>query len=592
MESFHRFISQYVPWFWPVIAWVIALLGLIVILAFPAYFVIFPLARSLRESVSAYLTRLLSKHAEELQKRRTSMEALVAGFEQNSQLTNLPERTIRLEAAVTGFSAIARRLNAQLTHFRETPDRFQHVAEDLVSASMKATPPSVPELPSLNQLSVQHGSLRTSKARLAVSSGILLGLISVNTGMLGQILRALNFIPHDLEYFGIKLYLILAFLLTLIEAGLGYVHTAGRPPAEQRQPVAVWPLVAVALAILIAGVEGFFYSQVAPNRDALFPIPIGFEVRQGSLFFSWGAALVLALFGLGSIWSQSLERITQSAHDFPAFLARLSKQRTRYATACERSEKSIRHVHDEVEEARQSLQSGAEQANSIEVSIQRVRDEAAACKEPLVPHRLTSAEVYHFMQLSGLWLMLTCFLTLIIMGTAFYAFGSILSYVPSAAAALGIGGGFLVLGFLFPRGDLLLHGTGTRRLVVSGSPWRGEIVLTLAGFITVALVAVIWRVRLARPQVAIWILLYLLGGFLTAAASQAVATSKGLRLWFHRCGHVLRSLVEGLVRIAVRVVLGIVFVIEVLALGFAAPIFLLRGRELPSLQLQSPAVQP
>jgi hypothetical protein len=586
MESIHRFISQYVPWFWPVIAWVIALLGLVVILALPAYFVIFPLARSLRASVSAYLTRLLSRQADERQSRRASMEALVKEFEQNSGLTNLPERTIRLEAAVTGFSAIARTLNVQLTRFRETPGRFEHVAGELVSATVKVTPSPVPDPPPAQQLFVQHGSLRTAKVRLAVSSVILLALISVNTGMLGQILRALNFIPHDLEYFGIKLYVILAFILTLVEAGLGYVHTAGRPTADESERISVWPVVAVALAVLIAGVEGFFYSLVAPSKDALVAIPIGFEVKQGSLFFLWGAALVLALFGLGSIWSRSLERISQSADHFPALVRRLSKHRAKYATACGRGENSVRHIYDEVENARKALQSGAEQANIIEVSIHRVQNEATACKtEPLAPHEQTSTEVYHFMQLSGIWLMITSFLSCIVIGTGFYAFGYTFPRIPSASAALGIAASFLVLGFLFPRGDLVLDGTANRRLVVSGSLWRERTALTLAVFITAMLVAVIWRARFAHYQVALWILLYLLGGFLTAAASQAVATSKGLRLWFHRSGHVLHSLLEGLMRIIVRIVLGIVFVIEVLALGFAAPIFLLRGRELPSLQL-------
>jgi hypothetical protein len=65
----------------------------------------------------------------------------------------------------------------------------------LTDAASKVAP-VFPDLPSADQLAAQHGSLRTAKTRLIVSSVILIALISVNTGMLGQILRDIGFIPH------------------------------------------------------------------------------------------------------------------------------------------------------------------------------------------------------------------------------------------------------------------------------------------------------------------------------------------------------------------------------------------------------------
>src|SRR5260370_12841144 len=225
----------------------------------------------------------------------------------------------------------------------------------MTDAAAKAAP-AFPNIPASDQLSVQHGSLRTAKVRLFVSSVILFALISVNTGMLGQILRDLGFIPHDLVYFGVPLYLVFAFILTLAEAGLGYVHTTGRPSPDEPSRVAVWPAIAVCFAVVIACVEGFFYSQVAPSRASLVDLPIGFQIKQGTLFFLWGATLVLVLFALGTIWSTSLERITRSADHFPDLVRRLSRYREKFSAAGDRAAKNAGHLTEQVETVRQTLQ--------------------------------------------------------------------------------------------------------------------------------------------------------------------------------------------------------------------------------------------
>lgn len=98
-----------------------------------------------------------------------------------------------------------------------------------------------------------------------------------------------------------------------------------------------------------------------------------------------------------------------------------------------------------------------------------------------------------------------------------------------------------------------------------------------------AFTGLLWRVRLTRYYIVLWVLVFLLGASLAATASQALAASKGLQLFFHRCGNLLRDAFEALIRLVVRVALAAVIVIEVIALAFAAPIFLLRGRDLPAI---------
>jgi hypothetical protein len=88
---------------------------------------------------------------------------------------------------------------------------------------------------------------------------------------------------------------------------------------------------------------------------------------------------------------------------------------------------------------------------------------------------------------------------------------------------------------------------------------------------------------MARYQAALWIGILVLGGSLAVAASRVAATGKGLRLWLHSCVNFLLAFMEAVVRVCGRLLLTVIYFVEILALAVAAPIFLLRGRELPSL---------
>ena len=164
-----------------------------------------------------------------------------------------------------------------------------------------------------------------------------------------------------------------------------------------------------------------------------------------------------------------------------------------------------------------------------------------------------------------------------------YAF---LPYVEVKAAwlvSVGLAACFLILGLLLPRGELLLDGTRNRRLIVSGALWRRKTAVTLTVIALTAFGVFLWRVGVTRYQAAFCILLLILCGVLSAAASQASATGKGLRIWLRQWVGVLFAIVEEVLRLSVRIFLAVAFCLEVVALTLAAPAFLARGREVPSL---------
>lgn len=584
MQPLVDFVAQHIPWFWGVMAWSLAIVGLIAIAAIPAYFLLYPISTNVRRGVASYLSRLVARQSAARERRRRAVEALIEDFKDNAGITYVSERLTRLEAAMVSFSEMAKTLKPQLGRVFDLQRAFERVSNNLTESALKAAP-AFPNLPTADQLPAQQGSLRTAKARLLVSSLILIALIAVNTGMLGQILRDLGFIPHDLTYFSVPLYLVFAFMLTLVEAGLGYVHTAGRPTPDEAKRFALWPLIATCFAVVMACVEGFFYSQVAPSRNSLVDLPIGSQIKQGTLFFLWGATLVLVLFGLGAIWSTSLERIAKSADHFPAFVRRLWRYREKFDAACAGAGRGAGRLREEVEAIRRDLQAAAQETTSLVASVTELKEGATAgnLADAVAPRQLTTAEAHHFTSLAGMWFLLTLLSLSIVTASGLYAFYPYIGLRAAWLVSAGLAACFLILGLLLPRGELLLDGTRNRRLIVTGSLWRRKTAVTLAVIVITGFGVLLWRVGVTRYQAAFCILLLVLCGAVSASASQASATGKGLRIWFRLCVGVLFAVVEEILRLSVRIFLAVIFCLEALALALAAPAFRLRGREVPSL---------
>src|SRR5438477_5632946 len=115
MESFTGFVSQHIPWFWGVLAWSLAILGLIVIAAIPAYFLLYPITTNVRRGVASYLSRLVSRQSAARERRRRAVEGLIEDFKDNAGITYVSERLTRVEAALASFSEITKKLKPQLS---------------------------------------------------------------------------------------------------------------------------------------------------------------------------------------------------------------------------------------------------------------------------------------------------------------------------------------------------------------------------------------------------------------------------------------------------------------------------------------------
>jgi len=585
MEAFTEFISQHPPGSWGLLARALATLAVLVAVA---YLIFYPIIAKVRRAIGAYLSRLITRHSMARANRENLLNGLVEEFKRNSGISFVSEHIKRLESAVRSFSKTLKSLKPQLDRIADLPPGFKRIGDRLVETAWK-TPPVFPPLPAADEILTQDSNRRIAWLYVIGTSAFLIVIVFVNTGMLGQILRELGFIPHELTYFGIHLYMLFACLLTLFEASIGWFHAAKSPAPNEPPRVAVWPTIAICFAAVVACVEGFFYSQIAPSKESLFDLPFGYQIRQGSLFALWGATIVLILFGLGMVLTSSLKHIMSSPSHFPALVRRLSRYGEKFATASERSVRGAGRLKEKVDTASQQLQTGVQETNSLLVSAAQLEGTASASLvDPAAPRGLTTAEAYRFIHLSGMWLSLAVVGAVVVTASSFYAAGYTFPYLPIAAAAfiaIGTAVYFVSLGLLVPRDELHLEGTGTRRPILLGSLWRWKAAMVLAIAMLATLVWLMLRVGITSYQAAVWIVILVLGGSLAGAANQAAATGRGLRLSFKLSLNLLLSCLEAAVRVFWRLIYAVAYCAEVLALALAAPIFILRGRDLPSLEV-------
>lgn len=108
----------------------------------------------------------------------------------------------------------------------------------------------------------------------------------------------------------IRLYQVLAALLTLVEAGVGFLYgRLGRESDGAPERTYLARVIVVCFSVALAFIEGLFYSRVgSESQRFLIPfVDVSFTMQQA--FFLWGFVLPLMLFGLGHQWYRSIEQL-------------------------------------------------------------------------------------------------------------------------------------------------------------------------------------------------------------------------------------------------------------------------------------------
>jgi hypothetical protein len=425
---------------------------------------------------------------------------------------------------------------------------------------VSACSPSFPEIPS-----PERGIAESASSRLAwlyvVCGGILLvALMVVNTGMLSQILRELAIVPAAIRFGDIPLYFVFAFLLTLVEAGIGFLHGAlshtdgaeGVP-----RPLKVSALGTLSAAIAIAFVEGFFYSQVGdPKR--VFALTDWLSARHDQIFFIWGTVLVMLLFGLGHVLIRSAQTI-RSAGAADHFRRQLKK-----------ITRDIFESKELFEEAEQRFRSATTEAARAADAIQKTR--VTDVGKLAVP--LSSADVAAIGSRTNAWLAIA------VAGLLVLALIASMTAIPYWVG-LGTGVACFVVGLLLRKEDGAIQ-SGDDVTVVATWDWVRTSVAALILLGIVTLHIYLFGRLSATVDIAGWLLSLAMCALLIGAGREAAGA-------FALFGASILTVATALIALGTWLVIAVVFIavvavwlLETMLVILAAPVSWFRRTEPPT----------
>lgn len=584
MRSILQSFFNEVPWLKPVLLWCLALL----VLALPAYLVM-PYARRLRDELREYLERVRRRNAEARDTREASIRRLAEDCQRQLSLRQMADRHSLLQDMLRPLLKSLGRLEKTLKTSLRKFGGLQRAMPRLVDRLKAPSSQEFKELPSADGLHTEVRALRSARDKLAISSLFLIAATVVNTGMLSQILRDLGWGSGSFPVLDIPNHVIFALILTIIEAGIGYLHGAGG-----------WKsLLAISVFLILACVEGFFYSLVAPKGEEIIPL---LQMRRGTLFFLYGLVPVTVLFAFGSAWHDAWDdaRGGNTLTKLKRVLDKLRNGQAAHTGALEQTSVQVAKTRARAEECERLLASDNDKAETVNSAAERVRNQIEVMRDHPPSWAcagetdLSVADVYQLANLAAVWLFLALLATFGLIYTGWELLWYLAGGLP-LALYLALGAIqvviFLGSGLLFRVGEIVVGKAGSRTIAV----WAPIQNRTLQ-FVWVALVAGVYFYIALRPDVAryqsvFWLFNLLLGLLLGAAAYHLANLLVVAHLLLLRIWNLASSSAERTSFLVVRF-FGILFTLVEHALAFlASPVFALTRQSIPlAAPVQYPAV--
>lgn len=441
--------------------------------------------------------------------------------------------------------------------------------------------PDAPDISQPADVAKSENFLRVEWLKLALSGAILLGLMLVNTGMLSQILRDLGVVPATMTFLGIPLAIVFAFILTLVEAGLGIAHGALRE--EYSEKLSLWPHTVLAFALLLSCVEGFFYSRVAPSGSPFtFPF-IKYTIPQTDLFFLWGMILVLTLFLLGSIAYKAAAAILKGS-DLTTFrreVRKTQKQLNQYERRLVSSKKVLEETKAALKLAEETIGGPATNSANVWQILTRLMDELQKLKETppawtrQKEENLTRSEVYQLADSAGLWLILSILGAVVLIKTGLYCFEAFYPSLPNGILwvfAIGQATVFFAVGFLLSLDVMVVKGEHDQRQVWSAPYYSHILAFGLGGLAVIVYLAVFFTLALPLSLGSLWFLNLLVGLLLSAAGKRLGPLLTLTRISWRQTWNTVVEFLENLWLLLVRVFQAVIAVIATIFYFLAIPL--------------------
>jgi hypothetical protein len=581
-------IFSAVPWLKVFLAWTLAALVVFLVLTVPAYYLVLPLTQRLRSEISRYLMAVRERHAKQRAERSEADRALLAQYAEDHLLRHLD--TMRSKFWARTKAAIIHPAQEIQTRLADVTGKMEGFTKSLpqlherLQTVIDTLPKDFNLTVSEPNLSQSTGTLRVAWMALVGSSLLLLALITVNTGMLSQIVRDLGFIPPTFKFFNIPLFYILALLITFVEAGLGAIHgiLSDTEMSDQQVRIHVGPMLASAGSVGVACVEGFFYSRIMPSRTETVTLPlIGYTVPQTDIFFMWGFLLVMTLFGLGLIIYRMAARVLRGTA-----LASARKQLRIVTAQTVRLTEALRDTERVATAARAAASQGNQDtpttppfaADAVERLLKELR---VLVKTPpewvsVLPQPLSASGVLHLARHSLLWFGVAISATVISIATAITSYGRLATDTGAAVMLASAQTALVVtVGFLLGWGETVVQGHDWQK--VTAPSWARLIAIALAGAFTLAY-ALLGFSAYTTGIVLLWMGNFLVCLVVVAACYQLMPLASLGEIWVRRLIDRFVGACERTYRLFVGLALLCATILDQIVGMFAGPIVIFKSR--------------
>jgi hypothetical protein len=573
-----------------VLAWSFAFLAVTLILTVPAYLMFWPFFNRARRQSAEYLERLSDRLHDRRVDRYSRLDAAAGEFLGDTGLLRIGSEIAGQWAGIVS-SVILRlkRLRKAVGKAARALGSLDRRVRDLLPAIRDADLGRQHPLPVLGDAETAvESSARVRVAWLALvpSAAILIALVLANSGFTSKILEDLGIVPVNQTVGGFRLSYLFAMVLALVTTGLGVAHGATRSDDPDKIALAPWGFMLLALGI--GGVSGFFFSRIAPPT-ATFIVPLlGYEMAQGHMLYLFGFALEIALFGLGLVAYEAAATILRgsTAGALGREFRRLAKRHDRYSAAVRNSEEALQKVKVLAADADRHIQGPALNAASVRESMEEalrkletVRTQAPQWSS--VSHTvLTPSEVHQIAQKAGLFLIFALAGSAAMTATGLTCLSAFaLGLDPALLWLLSFIQGvvFFAAGLLVGAGETVVRASQGENQVVSDSPMSLMAGYALIAILTGVYLVVLFGIARLTGLMTVWALNLLVGLFLVAAGHQLSPCLNVLRLFLRRVWNVVVAIVEALWLGLMRLVHGVVLVLEQVFYLLATPLERLFG---------------
>jgi hypothetical protein len=577
----HDFFAQ-VPWLKPALIWCVALLIILTLLAGPAYFLL-PFVTRIRAELRAYLENLRARQSDARATREAACQRLAADCQRQRSLRQLAVRGAFLQSAL---NATLKSLNKLAKALRKATRKFGGLTRAVTRLRHRLREPSspaFPEMPAAEGLRDEVAAARSARDKVVICSLLLVALAPFNTGMLSRIFQ--DVFAVSLVVLHIPLYITFALVITVVEAGTGFVYSMYANGHGRRWPA--W--VAVGALLVLASAEGFFFSLVAPEAEQLIEL---LQIKRRTLFFLYGSVPPAILFLLGLTWHDAWDaaRRGSTVASMKRMLHKLRNDQEAYSDSIRSTGEGYRSATARAQEAGRALAGDDAAAETITSVVQQLHDQIEQMRtQPpqwarAEEQELSVGDVHHLADQAGVWIIFALLAAGCLICIAYETVWSLVAGLPPwdyLAVGAGLAVWFAGAGLLFGSNQVIVGRAGSEDVAISAPLWSRTLSYVMIALGSAFHLYGLLQLALPGYQVVLWLGSLLLGLFLFAAACHLGPLLTVARVLLRRAGNVAAAAAERLYLLTATFVAAVVTAVEYVFALLAAPIYALRKQPIP-----------